>query len=230
MNVSDTVLSSPRAAWEQNGGEAAQKEQCSLEAKRAGVTALGNEQLLLNDSRDLHEEPEQRFRSGAARAAGRPGTNEGELLEAERRAHGRAQSLRAPRRRCGDVRNLSARNAAPGRRGAAERCGWGTGSGAAALPGPAGRMGRKRGAGLGRSLQRQRGSERRGAASWVGAGVRRGVRGAGIHEVTAASVSAAARQRGGGRERPGAALGGGTESAGGVPGHGGACRHSLRGR
>lgn len=73
MNVSDPVLSSPSAAWEQNGGEAVQKEQCSLEAKRAGVTALGNELLLLNDSRDLHEEPQQRFRSGAARPAGRPG-------------------------------------------------------------------------------------------------------------------------------------------------------------
>lgn len=170
--------------------------------------------------------PGQRGRQGGQAA----GASRSELLEAERRAHGRARSLRAPRRRCGDVRNLSARNAAPWRRGAAERYGRGAGSGETALPAPPGRMGKKRGTGLGRSLQRQRGSERRGASSWVGAGVRRWAGGAGIHGVTAVSVSAAARQRGGWRERPGAAFGGGAESAGGVPGHGGARRHSLRGR
>ena len=134
--------------------------------------------------------PGQRGRQGGQAA----GASRSELLEAERRAHGRARSLRAPRRRCGDVRNLSARNAAPWRRGAAERYGRGAGSGETALPAPPGRMGKKRGTGLGRSLQRQRGSERRGASSWVGAGVRRWAEGAGIHGVTAVSVSAAARQ------------------------------------
>lgn len=68
-------------------------------------------------------------------------------------------------------RNPPARNAAPRARGAAEgpARGGGGGSGASDPPpsGSGGGMGKKRGAGLGRCLQRQRGLERRGTASWV---------------------------------------------------------------
>lgn len=67
-----------------------------------------------------------------------------------------------------------------------------------------------------------------GRAAGMGPGVYRGGR-CGL-TVPSCPVPAAARQRGGRRGWPRAAVGGGAEPAGGVPGHGRAGRHPLRGR